>query len=173
MADDLPGADFRTLLDTFNDGWVATARFFSTALLVELLRFSGDRSADFYESVDLDAPCEPVFFFGSSGEVSPYWQAIAREYVERWVHQSQIRRAIGRPSLAEERFVRTGVDVVAAAARVEPGFDGEVWSVGPLRLGPTQQTADVLTRAYTADEVRGLVSGPDEAMDLAAASFGR
>ena len=27
MADELPGADFRTLLDAFNDKWVATAQF--------------------------------------------------------------------------------------------------------------------------------------------------
>ena len=43
-------------------------------------------------------PGEPV---GSSADrrSSPYWQAIAREYVERWVHQHQIRRALGRPDL--------------------------------------------------------------------------
>ena len=173
MAEDLPGADFRTLLDAFNDGWVSTARFLSPTVLIELLRDAGDRTADFYESVDLNAPCEPVFFFGSQGELSPYWQAIAREFVERWVHQSQIRRALGRPSLAEERFVRTGVDVIAAAAGVEPSVDGGQWSIGPLSLGDAQQAADLLTRAHTAEEIRGLVRGPDDAVELAAASFGR
>lgn len=173
VAEDLSGADFRTLLDTFNDGWVAAARFLSPALLIELLRRSGDDTADFYDSVDLAAPCEPVFFFGSTGEQSPYWQAIAREFVERWVHHSQIRRAIHLPSLAEERIVRTGVAVVAAAAGVEPRDEDGQWSIGPLRIGDFQQTADLLTRAHTSDEIRELVTGPDEAVELAASSFGR
>src|SRR5262245_24182077 len=86
-AEDMPGADFRTILDAFNDGWVATARFFGPRTLIDLLQASGEWTADFYEAVDLTSPCEPVFFFGSTGEPSPYWQAIARELVERWVHQ--------------------------------------------------------------------------------------
>ena len=42
MAEELPGADFRTLLDAFNDKWVATARFMSPVLLIELLRLTGE-----------------------------------------------------------------------------------------------------------------------------------
>lgn len=173
VAEEMPGAEFSAILDAFNDRWVSTARFVSSALLVDLLAFSGDRTATFYESVDLAAPCEPVFFFGSQGELSPYWQAIAREYVERWVHHSQILRALGAPSLADDQFVRTGVAVVAAAAGSDASFDDGHWSIGPLRLGDPQQTADLLTRRHTSDEVRALVTGPDAAVDLAAASFGR
>jgi uncharacterized protein (TIGR03083 family) len=172
-AEELPGADFPTLLDAFNDGWVASARFFGVPLLIDLLRTSGDDTAVFYESVDLEAPCEPVFFFGSTGEPSPYWQAIAREYVERWVHQSQILRALGRPSLADDRFVGAGAEVVAAAAGVQAAVDDGRWSIGPADLGDTQQTADILTRAHTADEIRNLVGGPTDAVERAAAAFGR
>jgi len=173
MAEEMPGADIPTLLDAFNDRWVATARFVSPTLLVDLLAFAGDRTATFYESVDLDAPCEPVFFFGSQGEISPYWQAIAREYVERWVHHSQIRRAIGMPSLAEDRFVRTGVEVIAAVAHADASVRDGQWSIGPLRLGDAQQTADLLTRRHTSDEILALVDGPDDAVALAVASFSR
>lgn len=173
QAEEMPGADFGTILDGFNDRWVATARFLSPELLVDLLRVTGDLTATFYEDVDPEAPCEPVFFFGSQGEVSPYWQAIARELVERWVHHSQIRRAIGRPSLADEDLVRTAVDIVSAAAGVEAAHEGGRWSVGPAELGDTQQTADLLTRAHTADEVRTLVRGPEAAIELAAVTFGR
>jgi hypothetical protein len=38
----------------------------------------------------------PVLFFGSS-DPSPYWQIANREFVERWVHQLQIRRAVDAP----------------------------------------------------------------------------
>src|SRR5450432_2008718 len=68
VAEDMAGADFRTILDAFNDTWVLAARFFSVEVLIDLLRVVGDCTADFYESVDLEAPCEPVFFFGSTGE---------------------------------------------------------------------------------------------------------
>jgi uncharacterized protein (TIGR03083 family) len=173
VAEELPGADLPTILDTFNDRWVSTARFFSAGILIELLRSTGEATADFYESVDLSAPSEPVYFFGSTGEVSPYWQAIAREYMERWVHHSQICRGLGMASLADERFVRTGVEVVAAAAGVESSLDAGQWSIGPARLGGFQQTADLLTRAHTADEIRTLVTGPDVAVELAAATFAR
>lgn len=173
VAADLPGADFRTLLNTFNDRWVSTAGFLSPPMVIDLLRVTGERSADFYESVDLAAPCEPVGFFGSSGEPSPYWQAIAREFMERWVHHSQIRRAMGKASLADETFVRAGVDVVAAAAGVDGGYDGKQWSIGPVRLGHSQRAADILTRAHRADEVRRLVSGPGAAVELLATSVGR
>jgi uncharacterized protein (TIGR03083 family) len=110
FAEDHPGFTFRQLLDGFNDQWVATARFLSTELVVMLLDLVGEQSAAFYETVGLDTVAvEPVQFFATL-DPSPYWQVIAREYVERFVHQSQIRRALGRPELAG--------DLVSVAARV-------------------------------------------------------
>jgi uncharacterized protein (TIGR03083 family) len=173
IAEELPGVDFRTLLDTFNDRWVAGARFLSPRLLIDLLRYAGEETAAYYGSVDLYSPGEPVGFFGGFGGPSPMWQAVAREYVERWVHQSQIRRAIGLPSLADEAFVRAGLDVVAAAGGVAPGRDGDLWTIGPVVLGDRQQAADLLTRGHTAEEVRQLVRGPADAVDLLAAAMGR
>ena len=114
-----------------------------------------------------------MFFFGSVGEPSPYWQAIAREFVERWVHHSQIRRALGRGSLAEERYVSAGADVVAAAAGAEATEHEGQWSIGTVLIGSTQQTADVLTRGHTADEIRELVTGPGEDVERAVLAFGR
>jgi uncharacterized protein (TIGR03083 family) len=110
FAEDHAGFTFRQLLDGFNELWVSAARFLSTPLVLDLLDLVGEQSAAFYETVGLDTVArEPVQFFATL-EPSPYWQVIAREYVERFVHQSQIRRALGRPDL-------TG-DLVAAAARV-------------------------------------------------------
>jgi uncharacterized protein (TIGR03083 family) len=105
MAADLPGADFQTLLDAFNDRWVAAARFLSTDLLIELLRLTGEWTARYYEAVDPRAPGEPVRLFAADGHSSPFWHAIAREYMERWVHHSQIRRALDQ-RLTLRRHVR-------------------------------------------------------------------
>jgi uncharacterized protein (TIGR03083 family) len=175
VAAEMPGVDFRTLLDTFNDRWVAAAGFFSPALLVELLRLTGAWTADFYESVDPEAPGEWVGLFGGGGAggSSPYWHSIAREYMERWVHQSQILRALGQPSLADEPFLSVGLEVVAAIAQVEVDSEGGSYRLGDVTLGPAQQAADILTRAHTEDEVRALLDGPEAAVDLFAGSMGR
>ena len=66
--------------------------------------------------------------------------------------------------------------MAAAAARVEPRIPSEPdgsWALGPVVLGPAQQAADILTRAHTADNVRALVTGPTDAVELLAAVAGR
>ena len=173
IAPEHPGKGFRELLDAFNDGWVDAARFFSPALVVELLRTTGEWTADFYAAVDLTSPGEPVGFFGAAGGPSPFWQAVAREYVERWVHQSQIRRAIGMPSLADEPFLRAGLEVIAAAGGGDARMADGRCSIAGIDLGPEQQAADLLTRAHTATEVRGLVSGPPDQVDRLVAAMSR
>ena len=177
IAGEMPGADFRTLLDTFNDRWVAAAQFLSSELLIELLGLTGEWTASYYERVDPEAPGESVGLFGAQqGGSSPFWQAIAREYFERWIHHSQIRRALGLGSLAEARFLHAGIEVVAAIARTDPGvpegFEGD-WTIGPIMLGDAQQAADILTRAYTATQVRRLAKGPDDAVNIFAEAIGR
>lgn len=177
LAAELPGVDFRSLLDTFNDRWVSAARFLSTELAVELLGLTGEWTAAYYEAVDPTAAGEPVGFFGAAGPHSPFWQAIAREYVERWVHHSQIRRALGLGSLSDHRFLAAGVAVAAAAvAGVEagvPAAEGDAWTIGPVELGSPQKAADILTRAHTADEIRQIASGPTETVDFLAGFAGR
>jgi uncharacterized protein (TIGR03083 family) len=176
LAGDMPGADFRTLLDTFNDRWVAAASFLSPAIVVELLRIAGEWAAEYYEAVDPHQPGEPVGFFGGFGASSPMWHAIAREYVERWVHHSQIRRAADLGSLCDEPFLLAGAEVVATVAGVEvtapASPDGE-WQLGTITLGPAPQAADILTRAHTSEEIPALVSGPADAVQLLARFAGR
>ena len=110
FAKDHPGLSFRALLDGFNEQWVAASQFFSTELVIDMLGLVGEWSEAFYGNVGLDTMSrEPVGFFAADAP-SPYWQVIAREYVERFVHQSQIRRAVGAPELDGE--------MVASAARV-------------------------------------------------------
>lgn len=105
-----PGLTFMQLLDGFNEQWVTAAEFFSTDVIIELLRVVGAWSDTFYLHVGLDTMSrEPVGFFADA-EPSPYWKLIGREYAERVIHQSQIRRAIGATEL--------GGALMAAHARV-------------------------------------------------------
>jgi hypothetical protein len=92
------------------------------------------------------------------------------------VHHSQIRRALNLGSLAERQFLGPGIEVAGVAGHVDaqiPGEDEGDWALGPVVLGPAGQTADILTRAHTAEEVRALASGPPEAVALLAAVAGR
>lgn len=177
VAAELPGANLRTLLDTFNDRWVSATRFLSRQLLVELLGLTGEWTATFYEGVDPESPGESVGFFGAKqGSSSPLWHAIAREYMERWIHHSQIRRALGLGSLAEPPFLEVGIEVVAAVGGVEPGIpmtENGAWSLGPVVLGPAQLASDILTRGFTAEEVTQLSTGPTEAVALLSSIAGR
>jgi uncharacterized protein (TIGR03083 family) len=177
LGPEFPDAAFPTQLNTFNDRWVAAAQYLSAELLKELLRLAGEWTAEYYEEVDPRAPGESVGIFGArQDESSPFWHAIAREYFERWIHHSQIRRALGLSSLADRQFLIPGLEVVAAIARTEPGIptslDGP-WAVGPVQLGPAEQAAAILTRAHTAEEVRELARGPSDLVQLLAAGLGR
>jgi uncharacterized protein (TIGR03083 family) len=107
-----PGLTFRSLLDGFNEQWVTASAFLSAESLIGLLWIVGDWSDAFYREVGLDTLSrEPVGLFAQT-EPSPYWQVIAREYVERFVHQSQIRRAVGAPDLDGDVVVWAATVVV-------------------------------------------------------------
>ncbi len=166
VAEKMPGADFRGLLNAFNDQWVEAARFLSGPMLIELLEWSGEWSSAYYGHVDPMLPGEPVLLFGPPpGEGSPFWQAIAREYLERWTHQSQIRRAVGLSSLDDQPFLEVGTRIVAGVVGepvLVPDEPGGEWAIGPLGLGPTSQAAAILTLAHTEPEVTALVDGPPD-----------
>ena len=121
-AEDHPGLDFRQLLDGFNEQWVTAARFFSHRITTDLLAWTGDATAEFYEAVGLDTEGEPVGFFGSHGP-TPYRLIAAREYVERWVHQHQIRRAVSAPDLGDEFLVPAMASIAEALAGSLPTFE--------------------------------------------------
>jgi hypothetical protein len=124
---DHPGMSFRELLDGFNEQWVTATTFFSTELVIELLRLVGEWSDAFYLAVGLETmSSEPVGFFAES-EPSLYWQLIAREYAERIILQSQIRRAVGAPDLGGELLVgqaRVAMHALAAWLRGHDAPDG-------------------------------------------------
>jgi uncharacterized protein (TIGR03083 family) len=129
------GLGFRELLDGFNEEWVATARFFSPALVIDMLRLVGEWSEAFYCNVGLDTLSrEPVGFFAST-EPSPYWQVIAREYIERFVHQSQIRRAVGAPELHGETVAVAARVAVHALARWLVDYEPAIGSTIAIEFG--------------------------------------
>jgi uncharacterized protein (TIGR03083 family) len=86
-----------TFLNQFNELWVAAARRISPRLLCELLAFTGEAIAAYFRGLDLSAMGGSVAWAGP--DAAPVWLDVAREYTERWIHQQQIRDAVGLPGL--------------------------------------------------------------------------
>jgi uncharacterized protein (TIGR03083 family) len=100
-------------LDRFNERWVLAARFVSPVLIVELLRLTGEWTHAWYAGVDPNKVGEVVLLMGP--DPAPYWMIAAREFLERWVHQLQIRRALHLDSgpLGEPPYSSMAAAVIA------------------------------------------------------------
>jgi uncharacterized protein (TIGR03083 family) len=96
-----------------NESWVAGARRLSPRVLIDLLRWSGDETQKYFESLDMFAIGEPVSWAGP--EPAPVWLDIAREYTERWLHQAQIRDAVSAPPLTQPRLFLPVLDTFVRA----------------------------------------------------------
>ncbi len=110
-----PGEDLGDWLSTFNQQWVAAARRLSPLVLIELLDLAALRFEEHVATLDLDALGGPVDW-ATGRDPAPVWLDVAREYMERFVHQQQIREATGRPGLGPD-LTRP---VLAAAAHALP-----------------------------------------------------
>jgi len=92
------GDDLDAWLNAFNQQWVDAARRVSPALLIELTNVAGLRFEEHLAALDLDATGGPVEW-ATGSDPAPVWLDVAREYMERYVHQYQIRQATQRPPL--------------------------------------------------------------------------
>jgi uncharacterized protein (TIGR03083 family) len=110
-----PGEDPAVWLDEFNQLWVDAARRISPDVLTELIDLAGRRFEEHVVGLDPGAIGRPVGW-ATQDAPAPVWLDIAREYMERYVHQDQIRRACGRPPLGR-RFAEP---VLATAVHALP-----------------------------------------------------
>lgn len=90
-------------LAIFNANWVVAGRRISPRLLCELLTITGDAVSRYHATLDLSALGQSVWWVGP--DPAPVWLDVAREYTERWVHQQQIREAVGKPGLRDARYL--------------------------------------------------------------------
>ncbi len=111
--DPAPGEDLGGFVNRFNEEWVRAARRLSPRLLLDLLATSGQQLFTHFGSLDLFELGGPVSWAGPAP--APVWLDVAREYTERWVHQQQIRDAVGRPGLTEPRYLSPVLSTFAHA----------------------------------------------------------
>jgi uncharacterized protein (TIGR03083 family) len=100
-------------IDRQNDLWVRATRRISPQLLIELLRFTGEPTTAYFESLVMDRLGMAVDWAGPGA--APVWLDVAREYTERWVHQQQIRDAVRRPGLTEREWLHPVLDAFVRA----------------------------------------------------------
>ena len=114
---DLPISSYAHLvryLNRLNAEWVTAGRRLSPQLLIDLLDFAAGQVHAFFRSLDPHTPALfPVAWAGE--DVSPNWFDIGREYTERWLHQQQIREAVGAPGLTGREWLHPTLDVFIRA----------------------------------------------------------
>lgn len=82
-------------------------------MLIDLLGWGGEQVLAYFRSLDPQAIGGPVSWAGP--EPAPHWLDMAREYTERWVHQEQIRDAVGVTGLREPLLFHPVLDTFAHA----------------------------------------------------------
>ncbi|RYY67284.1 MAG: maleylpyruvate isomerase family mycothiol-dependent enzyme [Chitinophagaceae bacterium] len=106
--------DLVAYLNRLNADWVTAMKRVSPELLLLLLRTTGPLYSAYYAGLDPfgEAPW-PVAWAGE--ETSRNWMHIAREYTEKWLHQQQIRDAVGKPGLLTKEWFGPFLDVFLRA----------------------------------------------------------
>lgn len=137
-------AELVAYLNRLNAEWTTAARRLSPRILMDLLDSTAPQVHAFLRSLDPHAAA--LFSVAWAGEdSSPNWFDIGREYTERWLHQQQIREAVGAPGLTGREWLAPTLDIfmralpftyrdVAAATGQAVRFDiegeaGGVWTL--------------------------------------------
>ena len=107
------GESLPAFIDRINEEWVVAFRRLTPRILLGLIDWFSPHIEAMYAGLDLDELGAPVSWAGP--DPAPRWLDVAREFTERWVHQQQIREAVGAPLLDDPRFLQTVVDVYLRA----------------------------------------------------------
>ncbi len=109
-----PGPEADETLPVFlaraNQEFVEVARRWSPAVLVDLLEHLGRQLDRLWADLDLTAVGQMDVGWAAPGVPAPVWLDVAREYSEFWVHQQQIRDAVGRPGADDPALLGPVVD---------------------------------------------------------------
>lgn len=101
-------------LNELNMIWTNAAKRISPKILIQLLEITGKEYHDHLLTLD---PLEPAVFPVSwaGHESSPNWFHIAREYTEKFLHQQQIRDAVGKQGIMTKELFNPFIDTMMFA----------------------------------------------------------
>ncbi|PKV50912.1 mycothiol maleylpyruvate isomerase-like protein [Aquimarina sp. MAR_2010_214] len=95
--------DLLDFLNAMNAEWVTSMKRVSPKMLIDLLEHTGPKFCKYYGSLDLLEKAEYSVAWAGENE-SKNWMHIAREYTEKFLHQQQIRDAVGKQGLMTKRY---------------------------------------------------------------------
>ncbi len=107
-------ADLISYLNQLNHSWTEATHRLSPRVLTDLLESTGKQFCKHLKSLHpYDDAVFPVAWAGQY--VSPNWFHIAREYTEKFLHQQQIRDAVGQQALFTKKLYRPFLDTFMQA----------------------------------------------------------
>jgi uncharacterized protein (TIGR03083 family) len=109
-----PLAEIVTELNHRNHTQVEASANWSYKLCLDLVSWLGPRTELHLRMLPPNGPAWVVSWAMASNP-APGWLDVARELVERWVHQQQIRLATSRPPLTDPRLFRLVLDTMMRA----------------------------------------------------------
>ena len=110
-------ASLVAMINRMNAEWVAVARRMSPRVLIELLEVTGPMVVELFRSIDPHAPAHWAVAWAGE-ESSEHWFDVGRDYTERWLHQQQIRDAVGAPPLTGREWLNPVLELFVRAVPV-------------------------------------------------------
>ncbi|TRX62577.1 hypothetical protein FNH22_00330 [Fulvivirga sp. M361] len=106
--------DLLDYLNQLNADWVKAMKRVSPDILILMLKITGPLFCEYYATLDpYDKAAYAVAWAGE--EESKNWMHIAREYTEKFLHQQQIRDAVGLMGLMTDAYYRPFLDICMLA----------------------------------------------------------
>jgi uncharacterized protein (TIGR03083 family) len=146
-------------VNRMNGEWVEAARRLSPRVLVDLLEITGPWVEELFRSVDADTPAHWAVAWAGE-ERSAHWFDVGRDYTERWLHQQQIRDAVGASPLTDRQWLHPVLDLFVRALphayRETPAPDGATVRVaieGPAGGDWTLRRENATWRLYAGAEI--------------------
>ena len=102
--------DLLDYLNRLNAEWVTSMKRVSPKILIDLLEHTGPAYCEYYRSLNLLEKAEYSVAWAGESE-SKNWMHIAREYTEKFLHQQQIRDAVGKQGLLTKHFFNPFLEV--------------------------------------------------------------
>ncbi len=99
-----------TYLNGLNADWVKAMKRVSPQMLITLHQLTGPLYNQYYASLNPN-DMAPFAVSWAGDTESPNWKHIAREYTEKFLHQQQIRDAIGNTELLHSHYFTTFLTV--------------------------------------------------------------
>jgi uncharacterized protein (TIGR03083 family) len=110
-------ASLVAMINRMNAEWVAVARRMSPRVLIELLEVTAPMVVELFRSIDPNAPAHWAVSWAGE-EASAHWFDVGRDYSERWLHQQQIRDAVGALPLTGREWLNPVLDLFVRAVPV-------------------------------------------------------